>query len=640
MPRSPKRASSRSLLLAAWAVCFLGGLSSAVSEAAAPAARPSAEEVSTGSKLQEQERVTAVDVLIELDAEVAPTGAVRELPAKLTAESFEVRIEGEARPIVGFFDPRPVGTVPAWKADEPPDEPWRIVLYFDLELAERDTVRWAAGELAELASRLTQLGEVELVIAGDADAGGLAPTRDAALLEGELAGLALRPRGAHRQVEMRAEVLEALRDDAESLQDPEVARALIDQEDALVEDRLDQLLLRLVDRDVPGVKRALFWVTDGFDLEPEAFYASQGIETDDRMPLLLRERTAKLAVTLASYGWVGVALAPPPADAGLVPGFRIGKWLFSRRGTAEALLRGELIFGKFTREARRDPEEARAHYELGRAHLAAGEPEEAEQAFERALYHYAGDPRTRKDQAAAKVGLGRALEAQGAVAEARQAFAHAVELDPNLAGALPEARPRLFEPLAFPASLADSTAGRLVETADELAEAVASLSRRARLTYQISGVPRGDVRKLEVSLAGSELDLRYPSWTRSGTPSGVAAARARRLPLGEYDDGDLAIRARLDSGGADDRSVVVNVDLESLADSPERGAPVLLRITTATGAPGAVQDVRSQRFEALPDADDAGLSYRLPIAPAIEDGWVSVVVEDLDTGRWGADLVD
>lgn len=590
-----------------------------------------AQEAAATSGLDEQERVTAVDVLIALDADAAKEGKTRPLAENLTPGDFEVEIDGESRPVIGFLDPR---------SDERGlDEPWRIVLYFDLELAERDTVRWAAGELAEIAPRLVELGLVELIVAGDEQVRGLAPTRDPQLLEAELAGLALKPRGRHRQVELRAEVLDASREDPEAFEDPEALRALFEQEVTLIEERLDELLLRLIDRDVPGVKRALFWIGDGFDLAPEEFYRLEGIG-DERMPATVRERAAKLAVTLASYGWVGVALSPPPPDAGLVPGWRIGKWLFSRGNTAEAVSRGEAIFGKLTREANRDPEAARAHYEIGLALLAEGKPEEAEQSFERALYHYDGDPRTRNDQAAAKVGLGRALEEQGAASEARQAFAHAVELDPDLAGELPESRPRLVAPREFQQHLADSTAGRLVESPDGLAEAVASLSRRARLTYQVSGIPRGDVRKLEVSLDGSELALRYPAWTRSGTPSGVSAARARRLAQGGYEDGELVVRARIETEEGDERVVVVEVEPESLALEEGGAASVALRITTATGAPGRVQEVRYRKYEASPSEAGDPWSYRLPVGPDLQEGWTSVLVEDLDTGRWGADLVD
>ena len=621
----------RALLPAARAIVLLGAAWLPVF-----AAQAAAQSAPTTDQLEERERVTAVDVLVELDADSRDgSDKVRALPRELTLEDFEVRIDGEARTVVGFFDPRTA----AEREGQRFDEPWRIVLYFDLELAERDTVRWAAGELADLAPLLVESGEVELIIAGDGESRGLAPTRDHELLGAELAGLYLRPRGAHRQIELRAEVLEALREEPQGLKEAGIANALVEQEVALVESRLDELMLRLTDEHVPGVKQALLWVGDGVDLEPEKFYTSQGLEVD-RMPMLLRERSAKLAVTLASYGWVGVTLSPPPADAGLVPGFRIGKWLFSRRGSAEALLRGELAFVRLTREARRDPDEASAHYQVGLAHLAAEEYDQAEDSFEAALYHYAGDPRTSKEQAAAKAGLGRALEAQGHEAEARQAFRHAADLDPGLAGDLPPSGARLLDPLAFQETLAQSTAGRLVEDREYLAEAIASLSNRARLTFQISGVPRGDVRRLEVSLAGSDLELRFPSWTRSGTPSAIPAARARRSVDGDFDDGALQVRARVDSKAGENRSVVVEIELDSLGQSAEGDAAIPLRITTATGAPGTVQDVRYQKFEVTPAGPGAKSSYRLPIEPAIEDGWVAVIVEDLDTGRWGADLVD
>ena len=609
---------------------------------AAVALQPGAA-LSQSQALEEEERVIAVDVFIELEADVpGGAGKVRSLPKGLHLDDFEVRIGGELRPVVSFLDPRSaIGRLIDAAGEPLPGEllePWTIVLYFDLELAERDTLRWAAAELAERVADLVELGEVELVVAQKGRNRGLAPTRDAELLEAELAGMMIDPGGVHEVIEFRGEVLDAIRAGTGAgmgeVRAAELGRAFVAQEVAAVESRLDELLIHLSERDVQGSKRALFWVSDGFDLEPAKFYRSQGLEVAPGAPSLA-DRAAEIAATLASYGWVTFGLSPPAAGPGLVPGFRIGKWLYRARMPPMKGIGGTLI-----REERRDPGEARAYTELGDVYLEGDDPKSAQKAFERALYHFAGDPRTMKDQAAAKAGLGRALEAQGDFAGARQAFRHAVELDPDLASQYPQARPRLLEPLAFLEVLAQATAGRTVLDSDDLAEAVLSLSRRARLTYQISGWPQGSIQDLEVALLGSALELRHPRRARSGTPETVAAARARRLAGGDLVAGDLKVRAALDSKSEEVETLLVEVDRESLAGEDTGDRPIRVRVTLATGRPDGVPTVNHERIEIASSQDDNPWRYRAPIAKLGAEEWIVVVVENVETGRWGAALID
>jgi tetratricopeptide (TPR) repeat protein len=595
--------------------------------------------------LDEEERVTAVDVFVELDGD-GPEGRIRSLPKGLGLEDFQVRVGGEPRSVVGFFDPRAVSAAEARRLVEP----WDIVLYFDLTLAERDTVRWAAAELAELVPELVKLGDVELVVAGEGSSRFLASNRDAELLEGELAEMVAEPEGAHAVLELRGEVLEALREAPEDVLASDVGLASVEEEVSLIGRHLDRLLIHLTDRRVGGSKglgskRVLFWVSDGFDVEPAEFYRAQGLEVASSAPSL-RLETGKLAMTLASYGWVTFGISPPLDGPGLVPGFRIGKWLFSSRIPPAKGIGGTLI-----REERRDPEKARAHVAIGEALLKNGDPDSARQSFELALYHFAGDPRTREDQAAAKAGLGLALEAQGNVAEARQAFHHAVELDPELASEYPQARPRLLRPLEFQTRAAMETAGRIVQEHEVLLEAVASLSRRARLTYQISGWPQGGSKSLEIALKGSELGLYHPKWARSGDLATLAAARARQLVHGALDEGGLKVRARLDPVCEKEGALVVTVDrgLFEWEEERERDRSITLRLTVATGGVGTVPVVRQKQFEvAISEASDGGPMgatteawlYREPVAELADDEWIAVIVEELETGRWGGDLAD
>ncbi len=582
------------------------------------------------STLEEEERVTAVDVFVELDGDVPDKeGKVRPLPKSLGLEDFEVTVDGESRPVVSFFDQRTRTGLAGDPFEDRMAEPWTIVLYFDLELAERDTVRWAAVELAERVQELVDLGEVEVVVAEDGMIRASAPTRDPQLLEDELSGMWIDPGGVHEAIELRAEVLEALRKGPDQVPTAELALAAVEQEVSLVGNHLDDFLIRLLRRDAKGAKRALFWVSDGLDLEPAEFYRAEGLEVASGARSLV-DRTVELATTLASYGWVTIGLSPPPAGPGLVRGFRIGRWLFSPRMPP---FKG--IGGTLTREAHRDPEMAQAYCELGRAHLGGDDPESARGAFEKALYHFAGDPRTSKEQAAAKVGLGRALEARGEVAEARQAFRHAVELDPELALDYPQSRPRLLRPVEFFEVLSRETAGRTVQDSEALSEAMLSLSRRARLTYQISGWPLGTIGTLSVGLVDSELGLRHPSRARSGTPQAVAAALARRLATHELIEGELRVQADLVA-----KSLVVELERDLLDEREAQGRPIKLRLTVATGRPDGVATLRHERFEIASESDSEVWSYRVAIDRPGDEEWIAVIVEDIETGRWGGDLAD
>lgn len=575
--------------------------------------------------LAEQERVTALDVYIEVGGAAGVKSEVPDLPRNLRAEDFEVRLEGDELVPVGFFDPR------AGAADD--REPWTVVVYFDLRLAARDSVRWGASELWERVSSLVELGKVEIVAGGDSPVRVLAPTRDRELVAGELAGLAIDPRGVHEVIKLRSEVLEAIREFPEETATPDWARTVVENEIGAVQRRLDDLLLYLIDREGGGSKKALVWITDGFDLEPAGFYREHGLDLPSGTPSLAAP-ARRLAETLAGYGWVTLSLAPPEPGPGLVPGWRIGKWLYRPR------MPTGLIGGTLVREERRDPKKAESHLEIGNIHLERDETESAQEAFEKALYHFAGDPRTSKRQAAAKAGLGRALEAQDRFSEARQAFRHAVELDPTLASLYPQSRPGLLDPTAALDLVAGETSGRTVFDAGAAEEAVTSLGRRARLTYQVSGWPRGALGGLEVAIGESDRRLHYPRWARSGTPQTIAAARARLLLAGELVEGDLEVVAVLDeepTGGAELR---VRLDRPQSTDTLRADRPRKLRVSVARGRPEGAIGVRHETVELSPDLILEDWLYRLDLEPLAEEDWVAVVVEDLESGEWGAGLPD
>lgn len=575
----------------------------------------------------EEERVTAVDVFVEVGPAADSPGKAPPLRRGLGAADFEIRLGGRELPVIGFSDPREdSGSDP---------ELWSIVVYFDLSLAERETVRWAASELAARAGELVELGQVEIVVAEEAPIRLLGATRDVGLIRDQLAGVALDPEGEHSVIESRAEALDAMRGLEPGPTLEQVAAAVVSAEAATVVRRLDELVSYVVASRVAGSKRALVWITDGFDLDPSRFFREVLADTDVQ-EVSLESHVRETASVLAGYGWVTFSLAPTPPDAGLVPGFRIGKWLYRPR------MPTGLIGGMVTREERRDPDKAEAYIELGESHLGGDDPGAAKEAFEKALYHFAGDPRTSNRQAAAKAGLGRALAAQGRDQNARLAFRHAVELDPSLAAEYTQSRPRLLAPIPALDIVARETAGRTIREVDDVDEALASLDRRARLTYQVAGSPRGALQALAIAPRDRDGDLSYARWSRSGTPKAIAGARARSLASGGILEGDLSVEAALEMDPAGESAVLVRIG-ESISGVPEAGEPERtrrVRVSVAFGLPDALLEVRHALVEIVEGSEVRAWHHRIPLAALGANDSVAVVVEDLDSGTWGTALVE
>ncbi len=571
----------------------------------------------------EEEQVTAVDVLIDRKA-VRPDGKVRELPKEIDGAELEVQVDGVSRPIVGFLDPA--------REDVAHGEPWTLVLYFDLASSATSSARWAAGVLGQLVPELTSLGSVEIVVADPWPRRRLAPTRDSGLLAETLSGLMLDPSGTTEILANRATFLEAL-PAGSGLSATELVGGLTGEEIRLATRGLDGLQTALAEKGDAASGRVVFWVSDGFDLEPAGFYRRHlGLASDSPADPRLGERTREAAETVAGYGWVVVPVVAPARDPGLVTGLRIGKWRF----TSFVPPPGTGVGGTLVREHQREPETAEAFLELGQVRLEAGEAEAAEEAFERALYHFAGDPRTAVKQAVAKVGLGSSLLAQDKREQAREAFEDAVALDGKWADQYPGARAAFAQPVAPLEVLAEETAGAVVRDLETLKEAVDGLGRRLRLTYQIEGVPRGVNLPLEVKLAESDLRLRFPRWTRSGTPDTMAAARARRVLGGDWLEGDFELWVELvsETSPGEPAELVLELDLSSQPLLRE-DLPRSFRLTVGQGGPEK-QTVRHQRLDLDLGPGETTWMYRLPASDLGEDDWVAVVVEDLGSGVWSA----
>lgn len=540
---------------------------------------PSFAGAQSGERFTAEERITALDLVIGF-------GAPGTRPPQTDAEDFDVTTGERRLPVVSV---------------ETSGESWDVRIWIDVAITGEQAIRWAGDALAPQAEAWTELGEVTIGIADPEPRTLLAPTRDPALVSGALAELSLFPEGRDELRTLRHEALEA--------GDAETAGAAAAAERELVRRRHDALLRWIVEEPASGGRRVLVLVSEGFDVDPAAFYRAAGLDVPSSAGELESD-VRSVARTLAAYGWTTVVVSPDP-EASLRPkGVRIGKFLLSDRG---------ILY-----QAHKKPDRARAFIELGESLLGQGELADAVETFEEALYHFADDPDTDEDQARALVGLAEAYRRQGDLRAAREALASAAELDPSRADGLATVAAELRARLRPLEELVETTAGHLVHGEDGLRDARIDLERRIRITAQLAGEPTGEVLPVEIEHDGGRR-LRFPAWIRSSTPQRIAEARLRDLLDGEAVDGVLEVDLVLEAETGELR----------VEATPEAAESVVPRVSWLIGGP----DSPSRFAHRIVEVEDGRVESRLE--PEADDGpWVGVLVEDLASGAWGVAAAD
>ncbi|MEE8522627.1 MAG: tetratricopeptide repeat protein [Thermoanaerobaculia bacterium] len=625
-----------------------------------------------------RERVTAIDLLIEFETTAGhELKSNRLLPKNLRPDELEVLYDGQPRTVIGIEE---VEALDAAGGD------WEMVVYFDAVLSTHRGLRWAATSLADRIERLTALGTVELVWADPFPKTLVEPTRDSAPLHLQLAEIAQFGNGRDELVTLRYQFLEELTAGADLEMAPrELTRRVAAEEVRLVRRQQDALLTWLTRGEPhhnpsaePSARKLLVLVSNGYDLDPDAFYMDAVAAADGGEPAdapaestsegALTADTENFARTLAAYGWVAFNLTlpppPPPPD-----GFRIGKWLLTGakpramipdprfrphspadRHTERNDLDAIWIFlggigGK--RQEHREPERAEAYLELGRAHADKGDLTAAEDAFRKAFYHFADDPKTATRQGEALIGLGLVLEQQGRQ-EARRVFELAHQRAPELFSEKLGASAALRDPAAAMELIARATAGWVVREVDKIEDALATLDLRVRITYQVSGPADGDLHPVAVRCNRKGYRWRVPGWARSATPKTVSAARARRLLANPgavlAQDGILRLQADLRTLADPSGDVELDLDIVPLRLWPDDGADKL-RISLGFGGRGLpaihVEHHRAERRRSAGEPWKTTLRFPWPDGvDRDESEWLAVVVEDVDSGSWGAGLID
>ncbi|HEX8153295.1 MAG TPA: hypothetical protein VF698_09230, partial [Thermoanaerobaculia bacterium] len=155
-------------------------------------------------------------------------------------------------------------------------KPWDILIYIDFDLSGRRTIRDAVRALAAQAPRMAKTGRVEVVVADPSPRRLLAPSNDPEAIARALSFTeALNP--ADRLTHIRKQFLENLNDKIARKDEPKFAglndtRMPISEEGMLIRNFLGRLGTYLGGYHREG-SRALFLVSDGYDVDPSDFYA-------------------------------------------------------------------------------------------------------------------------------------------------------------------------------------------------------------------------------------------------------------------------------------------------------------------------------------------------------------------------------
>jgi hypothetical protein len=181
---------------------------------------------------------------------------------------------------------------------------WRVLIYVDVPTSRARTVKLATQRLGSLAQELTNLGRVEVVLADPEPRTVLELDREATPLAGRLAEIASSGAGGDEIKKLRDAFAEL--EPSLSPADPRRAEALR-REVELVRGRVDRLLLRVA-AGCEGEPCALLLVTDGFYLEPAAFYLGEHRLAGIGETQPLDQAAQELAETVAGYEWLAFSL--------------------------------------------------------------------------------------------------------------------------------------------------------------------------------------------------------------------------------------------------------------------------------------------------------------------------------------------
>ena len=189
------------------------------------------------------------------------------------------------------------------------------------------------------------------------------------------------------------------------------------------------------------------------------------------------------------------------------------------------------------------------------------------------------------------------------------------------------------------------TTGFLVRDGEELATAAHRLADRYRIWFRTAHLPDGEDGRLEVRWLHNGALVIDQAARRRGIPEAVAAARARYLARYGVDRlGPLVleVEAREEGGGRTD--LTARTTLPPAPTELDPPPPAFLRLSCvallprAKGADGEVAESWAARRVDTRERVGGPFTVTIPCAGTSSAGW-ALVVEDLETGSWGAAAV-
>jgi len=238
---------------------------------------------------ERDQRLTEEVTVFEAQTSVDPTGLGPIDKQRLRADQV-LLLEGGVPRKVTSLEPLGMGG-------------WKILVYFDAPTSRNRTVKLAAQRLGGLARALTDLGEVEVVVADPEPHTVAGPGREASPLADRLAGIGKSGLGSDRIKELR---------DAFTTIEPGLAasdprrREALQKETELVRASVDRIVLT-ASKGCDGQPCALFVVTDGFYEDAATFYLGEqrltGAGADP-----FEEAAQQLAQTVTAYEWIAFPL--------------------------------------------------------------------------------------------------------------------------------------------------------------------------------------------------------------------------------------------------------------------------------------------------------------------------------------------
>jgi tetratricopeptide (TPR) repeat protein len=575
------------------------------------------------------ERVTVIELPVELRSSSRPEGPAQKPPGNLSAGDFEILIDGRLQEVVAVDSVSTIGPLPL-----------HLLIYVEAALSDGRELEDSLDLVASLAGQISEVATVDLVIADPDPRFLLQRSTEPDVLENLMASPNWGDSASDDLRALRAGFLEALRDTETEIDLHTLQTAFAFEEARLVQQRLDLLLSFVADRPAAGRQKVLLLVGLQFDLDPLEFYsawgdgASRPLQEEPLEAPKINDSTQALAATLGGLGWLTYPIAPPPRESPLRPGLRVGKW----RVTGPA--GGRVIGLRLAREAERDPELARGYLKNGQSLLEQGSAVEAEKAFRLALHHFSGDRRTAEEQAQAAAGLAEALEAQGRSVKARGTLRMASDLDAEVAADHPEALAVLLEPTESLEALALASSGHVLFAQQELQDSLHDLKQRLRLSFQMPGNPTGELYAAEVRYLRKGMLAQAPAWVRFGSPPSVAAARVRLLREDAGVEPPVVLDAHAGRSAEEPAVTRLEFILPPIDDGEvgrsdqERAC----RLTMTILAEDAPTEVEQQQVVCRPTAGGLAGSARLSVPE--QEELLGILIEDLATGNWGADIFE